>query len=342
MLKLLSIPALFFLFVELSAQVSISPSGTQPDPRAMLDISSNDKGFLPPRLSTSERDAMPLPIPQGLIIYNTSTNCINMYSGISWYEVCGNCTPAPTAASAGADMLNLSGNTANLAANTPVYGTGLWSVSGSGGSFSSSSDPDATFTGSAGNSYTLTWTISNACGVSQDNITVSFIANAKRVFVSSTTTNGNIGGLSGADNICQTRADAASLGGTWKAWLSSSTQSVSSRFTQYATPYRLVDGTLIANNWADLTDGAIQNPINKTESGTITPNGFVWTHTTTNGSSATSNPSQICNNWTEATSGNTLVHCAGSPFQTNGDWTAGYSGCAYPCNLTAPLFCFEQ
>ena len=45
----------------------------------------------------------------------------------------------------------------------------------------------------------------------------------KRMFVTSTFHSGPIGGLAVADSICQTRADAVPLGGTWKAWLSTST-----------------------------------------------------------------------------------------------------------------------
>ena len=42
----------------------------------------------------------------------------------------------------------------------------------------------------------------------------------KRIFTTSTTYNGNLGGIAGADTKCQTRADAAGLGGTWKAIVS--------------------------------------------------------------------------------------------------------------------------
>ena len=44
-----------------------------------------------------------------------------------------------------------------------------------------------------------------------------------KVFNSSTSYNGNLGGLTGADAKCQSRAAAAGLTGTYKAWLSSTT-----------------------------------------------------------------------------------------------------------------------
>src|SRR5690242_15690863 len=43
---------------------------------------------------------------------------------------------------------------------------------------------------------------------------------SRRVFVTSKTYQGTLGGLAGADMECQKLADAANLGGTWMAWLS--------------------------------------------------------------------------------------------------------------------------
>jgi uncharacterized protein (TIGR02145 family) len=158
-----------------AAQVSVSSSGTSPDPSAMLDVMSSDKGLLPPRMTSAERDAIASPA-SGLLIYNTDTECINLRIGGTWTEICGSCIPAPTPSDAGPDQLDLSGVTAAMAANAPVNGSGAWSVqSGSGGSFSDTSDPGATFTGAAGVTYVLRWTITNACGSDSDDLTVSFI-----------------------------------------------------------------------------------------------------------------------------------------------------------------------
>ncbi|AUC82182.1 ice-binding family protein [Lacinutrix sp. Bg11-31] len=57
--------------ISLNAQVGI---GTEvPDDSSMLDVFSVEKGFLMPRLTTTERDNMVLPA-NGLMIYNTSYN----------------------------------------------------------------------------------------------------------------------------------------------------------------------------------------------------------------------------------------------------------------------------
>ena len=80
----------------------------------------------------------------------------------------------------------------------------------------------------------------------------------KNVFVTSQSHNGDFGGLTGADAFCQSLALTAGLSGTYKAWLSDTTGSPATRFAQASVPYRLVDGTTIANDWNDLTDGTIQ------------------------------------------------------------------------------------
>jgi len=47
--------------------------------KAIFELVSTTKGFLPPRMTTTQRDAITSP-PAGLIIYNTSTNKLNLYT----------------------------------------------------------------------------------------------------------------------------------------------------------------------------------------------------------------------------------------------------------------------
>jgi hypothetical protein len=49
----------------------------------MLDVKSTTKGFLPPRLTTAQRDLIDSPAI-GLTIYNTTKNCNETYNGSSW------------------------------------------------------------------------------------------------------------------------------------------------------------------------------------------------------------------------------------------------------------------
>jgi hypothetical protein len=60
--------------------------GTTPNNAAILDLSSNSRGFLPPRMGTTQRNAISSPVA-GLIVYNTSTNKLNFYNGTAWEAV---------------------------------------------------------------------------------------------------------------------------------------------------------------------------------------------------------------------------------------------------------------
>jgi len=84
-------------------------------------------------------------------------------------------------ANAGADITGgatCGQTTVTLAANTPTYGTGLWTVvSGTGGSFGTASSATSTFTGTAGTAYNLRWTITNGNCTSNDQVLVTFNRN---------------------------------------------------------------------------------------------------------------------------------------------------------------------
>src|SRR6185503_64201 len=85
----------------------------------------------------------------------------------------------PTTANAGLDQ-NVCGTSTALAANSPAVGTGSWAiVSGAGGTVTTPSSPTSTFTGVAGATYTLRWTISNSpCAASTDDVVVFFQTNS--------------------------------------------------------------------------------------------------------------------------------------------------------------------
>jgi hypothetical protein len=61
---------------------------TSPNASAKVEIAGTTQGFLPPRLTSAERDAIASPAV-GLVIYNTTTNCLNFYVGSDWNETCG-------------------------------------------------------------------------------------------------------------------------------------------------------------------------------------------------------------------------------------------------------------
>ena len=54
-----------------------------PDSKAVLELFSKNKGFLPPRMNTSERESITSP-PAGLMIFNTTTSKHEGYTGTTW------------------------------------------------------------------------------------------------------------------------------------------------------------------------------------------------------------------------------------------------------------------
>jgi len=160
--------------------------------------------------------------------------------------------------------------------------------------------------------------------------------NLNTVFVTSTQYDGNLGGLAGADAICQSAASSAGLAGSYMAWLSSSTQSPDDTFTKSAYPYVLPDRTIVATDWNDLTDGTILNVIEIDEYGSTIPGAkTVWTFTNQDGTAqATGNN---CSDWTN-TSGAQTGGTGRADF-TDNRWTdSGSATCSSPWRL----FCFEQ
>lgn len=165
-------------------------------------------------------------------------------------------------------------------------------------------------------------------------------ASFRRVFITSTPYNGNLGGLSGADAKCQDRANIVGLGGIWKAWLSDNNTSVSSRFDHASVPYVLLNGVTIANNWDDLTDGSLQSPINTTELKNLRdPYASVWTGTSINGSIANTSTTRNCNNWSSSEAGEYGFLGASNKSDR---WWSEFAN--VDCNMSAykGLYCFEQ
>jgi hypothetical protein len=54
--------------------------------KAKLQVDSTTQGFLPPRMTTTQRNAI-TSVPAGLMIYNTSLNKLNVYNGTTWETV---------------------------------------------------------------------------------------------------------------------------------------------------------------------------------------------------------------------------------------------------------------
>lgn len=59
-----------------------------PSSSAALEIVSTNAGLLLPRMTTAQRIAMSNPV-EGLLIYNTETDCLNYFNGTIWVIKCG-------------------------------------------------------------------------------------------------------------------------------------------------------------------------------------------------------------------------------------------------------------
>jgi endonuclease I len=75
-----------FLITNIYGQVGINT--VTPDPSSALDINSVSGGVLPPRMTTVQRDAIQVTLSSaGIIIYNTSSNRINIFDGTTWHNI---------------------------------------------------------------------------------------------------------------------------------------------------------------------------------------------------------------------------------------------------------------
>jgi len=79
-MKKISVLILFIFFINclMFSQIAVNKDGSLPDNSAMLDIESNSGGFLPPRFTLNQRDAIQNPA-EGLMVY--CTNCGSGFSG---------------------------------------------------------------------------------------------------------------------------------------------------------------------------------------------------------------------------------------------------------------------
>ena len=154
------------------------------------------------------------------------------------------------------------------------------------------------------------------------------------VFVSSTFSSGDLGGLAGADAICNARAQAANLlpAQGYRAWLSTTAIDAVSRLDDQR--FVLLDGREVAQTLVDLTDGMIDAPIEVSELGTMVDSD-VWTATLQSGTLFPGAPT--CADWTS--SSNALLANGGASQQTD-NWSSqlGFSA----CDSSGPIYCFGR
>ena len=125
-------------------QQTLLKLGTNPyslNAAAALEVESTTKGFLPPRMTTTQRDAILSPA-NGLTIYNTLLNCVEWYNGTTWHNDCTfqgatiasiNCATATTtgvlvsqlASSSATSIITYTGGDGNKYTGQVVASTGV-------------------------------------------------------------------------------------------------------------------------------------------------------------------------------------------------------------------------
>ena len=173
--KMIFLTSFFLISLGLNAQTGIGTSN--PNAAAKLDVSSTTSGFLPPRMSAGQRDAIASP-PAGLIVW--CNNCgtygeLQVYNGTAWTNVTGGAgsfaspgaptigTATPGNAQASVPFTQPSSNggsaiTSYTATSSPGGFTGTLTQAGSG---------TITVTGlNNGTAYTFTVTATNSVGTS--------------------------------------------------------------------------------------------------------------------------------------------------------------------------------
>jgi hypothetical protein len=127
----------------------------------------------------------------------------------------------------------------------------------------------------------------------EDRIALLVPAPRYLMFQTSSVYTGNLGGLNGADTLCQAQATAGGLTDQYMAWLSDQSTEAKDRI-DHAGPYHSTQGVTIAQNWQDLTDGSWLVYLNVDEAGvSLVGSKYPWTGTTPSGQST----GEDCNGW---------------------------------------------
>jgi hypothetical protein len=162
---------------------------------------------------------------------------------------------------------------------------------------------------------------------------------------------GGLTGLAAADAVCQTRANAVGLAGTFRAWISDNTDDAYCRIHNlggkkaancgqatlpaFAGPWMRMDGFPFGAGITEmLDDGEVYAPVRYDELGNTVPDAFYFTSTNSDGELDTLSPS-ACNDWTSAVP---ATAWGGNTDYTTDMWSlrAGHS-----CGLSNRLLCMQ-
>lgn len=171
----------------------------------------------------------------------------------------------------------------------------------------------------------------------------------RRVFVTSVAYHGDLktlggagSGIEGADSLCNSLAQAAGLGGTWVAWVSTSTVDAISRLAADGR-WTLIDGaTEVFPSRGDVQFGPL-HAIDTAEDGEVVSDlgdVVVWTNTDRFGKNVTAGQANACDDWSGQV-GTADVGVVVDPQAAMGlSWTD--TGQPRACGSEFRLYCFES
>lgn len=325
-------------------------------PATSLDLSANSDGLKLQTIAAAS-GASCTSTYTGAIRYNSTGNNIEFCDGTNWRYFAASTTSCGSPS--GLSFTNLTGQSLSTSVNTlsnpatitfsgcsggglsvSVSGAATAQISINGGGWVTSGaitsgqtlNVRMTTSGSASTVLTATVTV----GGSSTNWTTTTRAGSLKVFVTSAAYLGSgIGGLAGADALCQSAAGSNGYAGTYKAILSDETTSALSRLTLSYPIVRATDGTVVAS--INLFSGTLDNPI----CASSCPG--AWTGMTPAGGISTG---YTCSSWTSSSNTGRYgvsngTNGAVTPY--GGSWVDSESyGASQACNMTMNLYCIQQ
>ena len=159
----------------------------------------------------------------------------------------------------------------------------------------------------------------------------------RMVFVSFAASDGaELMGITNAEARCAIEAEAAGLANPerFRPWLSDSSSSPATRFEIRGARYVLVGGSAIADDWDDLTDGELSNPLNNYADG-IEADVAVWTGTSPSGEAVDTD--EFCSDWSVA---DDSLGGHGLSSSVASSWT--FADPSLQCSAVAHFYCFED
>lgn len=254
------------LFVATIAQAQVGIGTETPNASAILDVSSTTRGLLFPRMTTTQRDAIASP-SAGLVIFNTTSSCLNIFTGAIWNELCGtatqglvatlSCTPtdngtliANTAASSVSSVFSYTGGN-NLTHNgqtvTSTGVTGLTATLASGTMSSAGGTLTYNITGTPSSSGTASFAINiggRTCTLSR---TVFALGTIATIACGSATNNGTLNSGTAASSVSSVISYTSGNGGTHSGQTVTSTGVTGLTATLSSGPFANGSGTLTYN-----------------------------------------------------------------------------------------------